>query len=96
MLNQVKQFVQGIYPRDPAHFERTVYWLLRLKPDADEAMQIAAYTHDVARAQFKPDENYWQKHRTDDPDYLKEHQELSAKIVVEFLKKENYAAENIR
>ena len=32
------------------HFDRTLYWVLKLKPDADEAFQIAAYSHDIRRA----------------------------------------------
>ncbi len=32
------------------HFKRTVYWLKKLKPAADEAMLIAAIAHDIDRA----------------------------------------------
>ena len=37
-------------PEDPLHAEDTLDWLLRLKPDADETMQIAALGHDIERA----------------------------------------------
>lgn len=37
-------------PEDPSHAEDTLAWLLRLKPDADEALQIAALGHDIDRA----------------------------------------------
>ena len=37
-------------PEDPRHAENTLEWLLRLKPDADEALQIAALGHDIDRA----------------------------------------------
>jgi hypothetical protein len=37
-------------PEDARHAENTLDWLLRLKPDADEALQIAALGHDIERA----------------------------------------------
>ncbi len=37
-------------PEDPRHAENTLEWLLRLKPDADEPLQIAALGHDIDRA----------------------------------------------
>ncbi|RMF86048.1 MAG: DUF4202 family protein [Nitrospinota bacterium] len=37
-------------PEDPRHARDTLDWLLRLEPDADEALQIAALGHDIERA----------------------------------------------
>ena len=37
-------------PEDSRHAENTLAWLLRFKPDADEALQIAALGHDIERA----------------------------------------------
>jgi len=37
-------------PEDPPHAENTLEWLLKLKPNADEALQIAALGHDIDRA----------------------------------------------
>ncbi len=37
-------------PEDVRHAENTLDWLLKLKPDADEALQIAALGHDIERA----------------------------------------------
>ncbi|OEU80177.1 MAG: hypothetical protein BA865_12865 [Desulfobacterales bacterium S5133MH4] len=37
-------------PEDARHAENTLDWLLRLQPDADEALQIAALGHDIERA----------------------------------------------
>ncbi len=37
-------------PEDSRHAENTLVWLLRLEPDADEALQIAALAHDIDRA----------------------------------------------
>jgi hypothetical protein len=36
-------------PEDPIHAENVLEWLLKLKPDADEALQIAALAHDIDR-----------------------------------------------
>ena len=59
------------------HYERTVFWVKKLKPDADEALLIAAYSHDIERW-FRP----FLK-----PNDIKGHQRKSAKIVSEFLSK---------
>lgn len=37
-------------PEDPLHSKNTLEWLLKLKPDADEALKVAALGHDIERA----------------------------------------------
>lgn len=37
-------------PEDPIHAENTLKWLLKLEPEADVALEIAALTHDIDRA----------------------------------------------
>ena len=37
-------------PEDLRHAENTLEWVLRLKPEADEALQLAALAHDIERA----------------------------------------------
>ncbi len=37
-------------PEDPCHADNTFEWLLRLEPDASEAIQLAALAHDIDRA----------------------------------------------
>ena len=37
-------------PEDPLHARNTLEWLLKLKSDADVALQIAALGHDIERA----------------------------------------------
>ncbi len=32
-------------PEDPIHSKNTLKWVLKLKPDADDALQIAALGH---------------------------------------------------
>ncbi len=37
-------------PEDPRHADNTLEWLLRLQPDAGNALQLAALAHDIDRA----------------------------------------------
>ncbi len=37
-------------PEDPRHADNTLEWLLRLEPDAGEALLVAALAHDIDRA----------------------------------------------
>ncbi|MEA3397891.1 MAG: DUF4202 family protein [Chloroflexota bacterium] len=37
-------------PEDSRHADNTLKWLLRLAPDADDALQLAALAHDIDRA----------------------------------------------
>jgi len=47
----IREFIAGSHvPEDPAHAENTLQWLLKIKPDADDALQIAALAHDIDRA----------------------------------------------
>ena len=54
-VKRVKKAIEAVVaesrvPEDPVHSKNTLAWLLRLKPDADEALQIAALGHDIERA----------------------------------------------
>lgn len=54
-LARVKEIIektieQSNVPEDPIHSKNTLQWLLKLEPDADEALQIAALGHDIERA----------------------------------------------
>lgn len=96
MLEKVKQFVKESFENSATgksleHFERTVYWARQLKSDADEAILIAAYSHDIARA-FRDtnSEQTYQTKELDDPEILLEHQNYGAKIMTKFLEKEEY------
>ena len=99
MLEKVKQFVDESFakginfsPTQKLHFEGTLRWIKVLRPDADEATQIAAYAHDIARAFRETDSVETFKYKEfNDPEYLKEHSESGAKIMVSFLKENNYS-----
>ncbi|RKY85039.1 hypothetical protein DRQ09_07820 [candidate division KSB1 bacterium] len=72
-------------PEDPAHSENTKEWILKLKPDADITLQIAALGHDIERSikerKIKR-ENY-----KDYDKFKKAHSKNSAVIMKEILSK---------
>ncbi len=54
-IDRVRKSIETIIarssvPEDPVHSRNTLNWLLKLKPDADDALQIAALGHDIERA----------------------------------------------
>ncbi len=54
-IDRVRKSIESIIsrssvPEDPVHSKNTLNWLLKLKDDADEALQIAALGHDIERA----------------------------------------------
>jgi len=54
-LDRAKQKIRVIIagsrvPEDPRHADNTLEWLLRLQPDAGDALQLAALAHDIDRA----------------------------------------------
>jgi len=91
---KVRQFIVDAFakahnPGDVKHFERTVYWLKQLKPDADEALCIAAFAHDTERA-FRKTSTHPKAGNSpngfQDEEFLAYHQNKGAEIVVDFLK----------
>ena len=99
-LDSVKEFIskeckRNRKERDIKHYERTLYWLLQLKPNANEALKIAAFAHDAERvfrsATYKnitKSEKGYQ-----DKSHLKHHQETGAKIILDYLLKSNASSE---
>ena len=54
-INCAKQKIRAVItgsrvPEDPRHADNTLEWLLRLDPDAGEALRLAALAHDIDRA----------------------------------------------
>ena len=70
-------------PEDPSHAENVLEWLLKLKPDADEALQIAALAHDIDRADSA--RKTVRSHFTDYDQFKAAHARNSAKILKEIL-----------
>ena len=51
---KIEEVIKGSsVPEDPIHSKNTLEWLLKLKPDADENLKIAALGHDIERASEK-------------------------------------------
>ena len=46
----IKQIAKSEIPEDYVHSKDTVKWLLKIKPDADIALKIAALGHDIERS----------------------------------------------
>jgi len=70
-------------PEDSIHAENVLEWLMKLKPDADEALQIAALAHDIDRADERG-----KVQRADFNDYNEfkaAHSRNSAKVLKEVL-----------
>lgn len=84
LLNKSKKYVDDAYGEKKSHFQNTLEWLLKLNPNTDEAMQIAAYCHDIERA-FDKDKG--DKCFRIDKNALKKHQENGGKIMYDFLTK---------
>jgi hypothetical protein len=86
IYHKVEKFVKETYRRAGKektipHFERTVHWVEQLSPDSDEALQIAAFSHDIERAIYGD----WVQGSTE-TDVLQKHGELSAEIIGGFLR----------
>ena len=48
---EIKKIVKNSQvPEDSIHSQNTLEWLLKLKPDAEDALKIAALGHDIERA----------------------------------------------
>ena len=48
---KIRLVVAGsLVPEDSSHADNTLEWLLRLEPDADDAIQLASLAHDIDRA----------------------------------------------
>lgn len=90
LFKKTREFVKESFKNEAQmlHFDRTVYWLQYLKPDADEAFLIAALGHDIERA-FRTAEYGLGKDKKSylDKDHLTLHQEKGAEILGEFLQK---------
>lgn len=100
LYEKVEKFVETAYAGKfgMIHFKRTVYWIKQIKPDADEAMLIAAVAHDIERAFRTEGDLQTQKMKQSgmkDDAFLKYHQEKGAGITAEFLAQNNAAPKMI-
>ncbi|MBD3253421.1 DUF4202 family protein [Candidatus Pacearchaeota archaeon] len=101
MFENVKKFVNksfenSVTNESSVHYEKTVYWVKKLKPEADEPILIAAYAHDIQRAFRKTNtEETFKNIEMNDPNFLKMHSEQGAKIISDFLRENNYDESNV-
>lgn len=87
LYNQVEKYVIASFTNDGKlsargqHLLKTKQWLMKIYPEADEAMQIAAVSHDIDSAFVE----YNFQGKFNDPEYLRIHQDESARIIGDFL-----------
>ncbi len=70
------------------HLVRTAYWVRYLKPDADEALLLAAVSHDIERASRHDHMLRTLNTSADgfmDKEFLEKHQRIGAKMMADFL-----------
>ncbi len=76
---RIRAFIAGsTVEEDPQHAENTLQWLLRLRPDAGPALQLAALAHDIERA--TPD-RYRREHFDDYDSFKAAHAERGARLL---------------
>ncbi|MBT3297498.1 DUF4202 family protein [archaeon] len=86
MLEKVKQFVdKSLEGKGNAHYIRTIFWIKELNPGADEALLIAAYSHDIERILRKKDKTKTKEF--DKGEILVKHQVKGGEIMFDFLVK---------
>lgn len=79
------------------HLMRTAEWVKVLRPDADDALLIAAASHDIQRhTGDRPGRDDKELMDFDVDNYLTHHQEKGAEIMEEFLAKEGAAPEMVQ
>ena len=95
-IDCVKKKIEGIIekslvPEDPIHTRNTLEWLLKLMPDADEILKIAALGHDIERA--IQDRKVKRKDYESYDEFKKAHALNSAKILEKIMKECNVRKE---
>jgi hypothetical protein len=79
--------------RNARHLERTRHWVLELRPDADEALRLAALMHDAEREVAGGASLDAQIAAFDDAETVRAHCERSARVVGEWLEGEGAPSE---
>ena len=97
LYKKVKKFVIDSFIKAGSkiikHHPRTAYWVKKLRPDADEALLIAAVAHDIGRGftgRWEETLEFIKKSKKGalDKRFLENHQKRSAEIIGKFLEKE--------
>lgn len=83
---QISDVIAGSsVPEDPGHSINTLEWLLKMKPDADEALQLAALGHDIDRAANAS--KVLRANYADYDDFKAAHAKHSAEMLLEILER---------
>jgi len=90
MLKDIESEIENIIsksqvPEDPIHSKNTRDWVLKLKPEADIALQIAALGHDIERS--VKERKIKRENFTDYDEFKRAHSQNSAIILQEILRK---------
>ena len=90
MLKNIESEIEMIIskskvPEDSIHSKNTREWVIKLKPEADMALQIAALGHDIERS--IEERKIKRKNFTDYDEFKKVHSQNSATILHEILLK---------
>ena len=90
MLKDIESEIENIIsqsqvPEDPIHSKNTREWVLKLKPEADMALQIAALGHDIERS--VEERKIKREKFTDYDEFKRAHSQNSATILQEILLK---------
>lgn len=88
-----KLMLKSSVKEDPVHSKLVLKWVLKLKPDADVALQIAALGHDIDRC-FKERKVKIENFESYDK-FKEQHALMSAKILSELLEKFDFDKEVI-
>jgi hypothetical protein len=87
LVEAARQWVVKHYVYNRRHLLGALEWLDRIAPDADEAVRLAALTHDMERAFPGPDQPALTS--LIDPEYEKAHSTRSARIVCAWLREQS-------
>ncbi len=96
LLKEVEREIEetashSLCKEDPLHSKLTRKWVLRLKADAGEALQIAALAHDIDRAAGEGKEKVAGKKAGKPEEWNpEEHAKRSAEIISKILEKHGY------
>lgn len=83
-LEETKKFIDSLLNgKSSKHFDRTIHWLQIIYPRYDEALLVAAYSHDVERLSSTRDTSKDNKFLDDSG--LRFHQEEGGRIMEKFL-----------
>ncbi|MFA6533992.1 MAG: DUF4202 family protein [Patescibacteria group bacterium] len=89
VLEEIKTITKNAADKTEYNHSQSVWqWVLKLKPEADIALQIAALGHDIDRS--LEDYRKMKVRFVTYEEYKKEHALLSAKITCDILKKHNF------